>query len=281
MMKSTVTRPALMLLAFSVGLSAIYASGPRAARVAAGGQPARSPARVAAQSAAGIRPARLGMAPHIPGPRFDQSLNWSGYVVTGSPGSVSEVKCTWQVPQVKYTGCATNTYAATWCGIDGWSDGTVEQCGTMQEWLNGASGYARYYAWYEMYPRGSFGVYYVNAGDTMSADVKYSSSTGKFTLTIADQTTGSTYTTQQTLPTAQRSSAEWIEEAPYSGGILPLADFGQVNFGNCSSTVGSSTLGPSSGIPVTMVSQTSTHYALATPISASSTSCSIQWDACQ
>jgi hypothetical protein len=25
-------------------------------------------------------------------------------------------------------------------------------------------------------------------------------------------------------------SAEWIEEAPYSGGILPLADFGTAQF---------------------------------------------------
>ena len=49
---------------------------------------------------------------------------------------------------------------------------------------------------------------------------------------------------------AQRSSAEWIIEAPYSGGVLPLSDFGTVSFGQdstnvsntCSATLGADSL---------------------------------------
>src|SRR5206468_4173255 len=36
---------------------------------------------------------------------------------------------------------------------------------------------------------------------------------------------------------ARRSSAEWIVEAPYSGGILPLAHFDTVNLAGCSATL--------------------------------------------
>ena len=45
------------------------------------------------------------------------------------------------------------------------------------------------------------------------------------------QTTGKSWFTTQKAPHAKRSSAERIIEAPYSGGVLPLADFGAVAFG--------------------------------------------------
>jgi hypothetical protein len=35
------------------------------------------------------------------------------------------------------------------------------------------------------------------------------------------------------MPRAKRSSAEWIMEAPASGRILPLANFGTITFNNC------------------------------------------------
>ena len=63
---------------------------------------------------------------------------------------------------------------------------------------------------------------------------------GIFVLTIVNQTRGvyttipTSYTTSRT---AQRSSAEWVAEAPYSGGILPLSHFGTVNFTNCTAVI--------------------------------------------
>src|ERR1035438_884350 len=78
----------------------------------------------------------------------------------------------------------------------------------------------------------------VKPGDQMSAKVVYSGST--FTITIKDVTTGKSYTKGSTVRGAKRSSAEWIAEAPCctgSGGILPLADFGTVLFGQDSTGV--------------------------------------------
>ena len=56
------------------------------------------------------------------------------------------------------------------------------------------------------------------------------------------------------MPSAARSSAEWVIEAPWSGGVLPLADFNSVSFGQrytrisgaCYATVGEMTqpIGP-------------------------------------
>jgi hypothetical protein len=66
----------------------------------------------------------------------------------------------------------------------------------------------------------------------MSASVIYSG--GKFTVTITNESTGKSYTTSAKVESAKRSSAEWITEAPCctkGGGILPLSDFGTVNFG--------------------------------------------------
>jgi hypothetical protein len=92
---------------------------------------------------------------------------------------------------------------------------------------------AQYYAWYEMYPNAS--VTYSNtvrAGDHFNASVTYEGN-NSYSLFIADTTQGWSHTTVQSLSGAPRSSAEVIIEAPcctFSGGILPLADFGTMSF---------------------------------------------------
>jgi hypothetical protein len=160
------------------------------------------------------------------------STNWSGYAVQTRAGAVSSVAGSWTVPTV--TGSST-AYSSSWVGIDGFSSSTVEQIGTEQDVINGG---AQYYAWYEMYPSYSVVIpIAVGAGDKISATVTYVSSAGNqstFSLHITDTTTQGkveSYTTTQTIRGAQRSSAEWIEEAPSSGfGILPLSNFGTVSF---------------------------------------------------
>src|SRR5438874_2260156 len=76
------------------------------------------------------------------------STNWSGYAVQTNLQSpqrdaVTDVKGQWQVPQVSCG--AGNTYSSVWVGIDGYSDGTVEQTGTEQDC---SGGQAKYSAWY-------------------------------------------------------------------------------------------------------------------------------------
>ncbi len=66
----------------------------------------------------------------------------------------------------------------------------------------------------------------------MSASVTYSGS--EFTITMTNESTGKSYSKSSKVSGADRSSAEWIAEAPCCtnrGGILPLADFGTVDFG--------------------------------------------------
>jgi hypothetical protein len=165
------------------------------------------------------------------------SSNWSGYAVYGAAGSVTEVKGSWTVPAVTGT-TGQSSYCAQWVGIDGYSSNSVEQIGTESDYINGV---ARYYVWYEMYPKMSKSVNIaVSPGNAITADVKYLGS-NQFKLTITNVTRGQSFTTTEKLPNAARSSAEWIVEAPSSGKILTLAKFGTVNFTGSSTTVNSVT----------------------------------------
>ena len=156
------------------------------------------------------------------------SGNWSGYAVTGAKGSVTDVKGSWIVPAIAGTCPSTNQYSSFWVGIDGYTSSTVEQIGTDSDCVNGK---AVYYAWYEFYPHFSYTIpLTVKPGDTIFAEVT-AQGKGQFTVTLTDKTTPGTFSKSAKIPSADQSSAEWIAEAPYSGGILPLADFNTVSFG--------------------------------------------------
>ena len=225
------------------------------------------------------------IARHRPAPfrfherRYDGTVtseNWSGYAVTGT--NVTDVKGSWVVPAVT---CPTTTvsprsrfqpqqdeYAAFWVGIDGYSSNTVEQVGTDSD-CDGSQ--ATYYAWFEFYPRPGYLVnnFSVAPGNLISAEVTYSSTTKQFTVTLSNVSTGRSFSTSMSVPSAARSSAEWITEAPSSGSgansILTLADFGTADFGQnytgiantCSATI-NGTPGPigsfSTWEAITMVS---------------------------
>lgn len=181
-----------------------------------------------------------------------ESLNWSGYAVTGY-GPYGSASASWVQPAVTCLGTPT-AYSSFWVGLDGDTTRTVEQTGTDADC---SSGTPVYYGWYEMYPK--FPVYYsdpVVPGDVISASVTYLGS-GTFRLTLSDGTQGWVRTTTARLPSAQRGSAEVIAEAPSSAfGVLPLADFRKVGF--MGSTVDGTLLTRSTpGIdPLTMVTST-------------------------
>jgi hypothetical protein len=186
--------------------------------------------------------------------RFWESTsgNWSGYAVpletSGVTDTFSDVQGTWTVPTVTgVTGNTSATYSSSWVGLDGYTSGTVEQIGTEQDWTGRAR---QYYVWFEMYPSGAYEIegFPVNPGDSISAQVQYVGQTsvpvgrGKselesvFQLTIENTTKRESFsvpTSYTTVAAAARTSAEWVEEAPSSREILPLADFGAVKFSNC------------------------------------------------
>jgi hypothetical protein len=154
------------------------------------------------------------------------STNWSGYAAAGQAGTFTSVSSSWTQPAV--TCGAQQTFSSFWVGLDGDGTQSVEQTGTEADCSGGA---AAYQGWWEMFPAAP--VFYnepVKPGDAMSASVTANGG-GAFTLTLSDQTGNWTQTTQQTSQTAQLGSAEVIAEAPSSqNGVLPLSNFGTVNF---------------------------------------------------
>ena len=217
------------------------------------------------------------------------STNWAGYAVSASTGSVSFVNGSWIVPSIVGKCPKAAQYSSFWVGIDGYSSSTVEQTGTDSDCSHGA---ATYYAWYEFYPKGSVLIksLTIHAGDAIVASVSYSTTTAKFTTSIADVTAGTSFTTSSAVKNAARSSAEWIAEAPSSfSGVLPLANFGTVEFGadytgaaaTCSATISGTTglLGSFSGL-VTIDMVNSHHTALkasTSAVSSDNSSFTVTW----
>jgi hypothetical protein len=160
-----------------------------------------------------------------------ETTNWSGYVVLGA--SFKWVAGSWIVPTADCTGVTVNEFGAFWVGLDGYTNSTVEQIGTL---TNCDTEQPVYYAWYEFYPQGMVIIPSITlaAGDRISAEVFYDSSQNQFTVGIKDHTSGTSFSTTGAVPGAARASAEWVAEAlccTATGGILPLTDFGTVTFG--------------------------------------------------
>jgi hypothetical protein len=174
------------------------------------------------------------------------SNNWSGYELayfqTGQKYARAQMR--WIVPTVDYGSSSDSTsspqYSANWVGIGGFcensicfrADKTLIQLGTEQDVApNGAT---QYYAWYELLPQVEIPLparYRVAPGDVIMARIGCVGrcSTGRqiWRLTMIDQTQGWAWAKTLTYGSSMLS-VEWIEEAPYGGDILPLADFGAV-----------------------------------------------------
>ena len=173
------------------------------------------------------------------------STNWSGYALPDfeTKHTYTAAQATWIVPSVLFLDApagATVEYSANWVGIGGFcenaactkADSTLIQLGTSQEAM--LDGSADYYAWYEALPAAEtlIPTIAVNPGDVMTASLACAapcSGKASWTLSMTDETTGKTWS-KVVKYQSSKLSAEWIEEAPYDGGILPLADFGTSNF---------------------------------------------------
>jgi hypothetical protein len=176
--------------------------------------------------------------------------NWSGYVVeqlsgtTAQTGVANYVSGSWIVPAITEspTAGASASECCNWVGFDGFNDGSVEQLGTVCSIVGGSTSY---YAWYDMYPSGVVNEFPVHPGDSITASVEYNAPghSGAYMLSLTDNTTLGTFTIYGTNSTAQRSSAEWIMEAPEGTyeGIYPLPSFGSTTFTGATATLGTET----------------------------------------
>jgi hypothetical protein len=152
------------------------------------------------------------------------SSNWSGYATTRST-PYTDVTASWTVPTVLATRQAS--YSAAWTGIDGFTNSSLIQTGTEQDYYQGSAHYA---AWWTTSNQGFIEqpiAESVAPGDTMTAHI-YETATDTWTIELSD--TGPAHDWAFSLPglsyAGPGASAEWILEAPTVGGrIAPLAHY--------------------------------------------------------
>jgi Peptidase A4 family len=177
------------------------------------------------------------------------SSNWAGYVATPKSSSTKfkKVSGTWVVPRGD---CGSGSgYSATWVGIGGYrsSSKALEQTGT--EFDCTASGVAKYFAWYELVPDVGHDIEMsVRPGDTIDAAVSVNGS--RVTVYLRNRTRGAVFRKTFVMARPDRSSAEWIVEAPSSCESsgnrciqLPISNFGTVGFSRTAVTTARGTQG--------------------------------------
>jgi hypothetical protein len=232
-------------------------AGMAALAIPSGGVPTASPPVVgttAVSSTSGLGPnlAAPGPHPQLAGgvnTTLISSFNWSGY---GALGSTSQffrrVVGSWTVTPVICT--SEDQRVSVWVGLDGLTNGTVEQLGTTAQCFEGVP---TYYSWYEMYPSGSVEVgTTVAPGDKITASVIRTGTSYNLVLTDAT-TTGNDINVTQSCPltTCADLSAEWIVERPSYGstGILPLAKYKPIQFTGMTASGGTTYNGPVTAFP--------------------------------
>lgn len=166
---------------------------------------------------------------------------WSGYVVTGSTVSFSSASGTWIEPAVKCRKGAAPALSTVWVGIGGYALGSnvLDQVGTDANCS--ASGRASYFAWFELLPDIAHDVTgKVEAGDRMAGSVTIAG-VNLIDVKITNATRHWSFDRKIQAGTPDRTSAEWIVEAPYSClrftcHQASLANFGSVSVRDISAT---------------------------------------------
>jgi hypothetical protein len=262
--------PALgMVLAFGPAAGASTASASPSASAVAAARAALDHLRIGQH---GVDQA-FGHATRIKGLTQVESSNWSGYADTGK--AYKTVTGSWTEPKASCT--STNSLAAFWVGIDGYSSSSVEQDGTLIECDGGS---AFYFSWWEMYPSNDIQVVgeTVAAGDHISASVVRSGTS--YTLKVTDSThPANSFSTTQSCSCAN-TSAEWIAEAPSdSSGVVPLAHFSKftVTGATVKTTSKSGVISSFTDHEITMVDSSGDVEAQPSALNSSGNSFSVTW----
>jgi hypothetical protein len=206
------------------------------------------------------------------------STNWAGYADDSTGGhTYSKVTGNWTEPSASCT--STESLAAFWIGIDGYTSGSVEQDGTLIECYQS---HAYYYSWWEMYPSNAIQVVgsSVSPGDAISTSVTKTGTSYKLTVTDSTHPANS-FSTTQSCSSCAASSAEWIAEAPSgSSGVEPLSNFHSWTASGATVTSGS-TSGVISSFPddeLTMINNSGAVKAQPSALNGSGNGFSVTWE---
>jgi hypothetical protein len=190
----------------------LYSSGPQvAAPVTASGRTPNTPATAGASSGGLSSLTAAGVA------QSAMSRNWSGYVVTS--GSYTAVTGTFTVPSVSRH--VAGPTVSEWVGIDGWTNKSLIQAGVNEIPENGGEFLVE--PWWQVLPapqRLAPGVM-VHVGDTVTVAI-HQVMGSEWAITLADNTNGDSFTTDQTY-NGPSSSAEWVVEANSEENGAPTA----------------------------------------------------------
>lgn len=205
-------------------------------------------------------------------PSNGNSRNWAGYVANSA--SYTSISGTWTVPQP--TSNDHTATDATWVGIGGVSSNDLLQSGTQN--VVSPSGQVTTTAFYELLPAGATQItsLTVKPGDSVTVSITQQSS-GQWLINFNDNSANQNYQTTVSY-NSQMSSAEWIEEAPSNGvSVLPLDNFGTIQFTNCSTTQDGSQLSLSgaNAQAITMVNSQGQNLATASALGSDGASFSI------
>jgi len=244
-------------------------------------------ARAAALAKAAIRQLVIGQhandhgvgvsSPPINGLSNVQSTNWSGYADTGT--AFSTVTGSWTEPSATCSSSRSESLAAFWVGIDGYTSSSVEQDGTLIECYRRT---AYQYTWWEMYPTNAIQVVgsTLAAGDSITASVVRSGTS--YTLAVTDsQHPADSFSKTETCSSCANTSAEWIAEAPSSSsGVEPLAQFS-----TWSETGATVTEGTTSGVissftddEITMIDSSGATKALPSALNSGGNGFTVTWE---
>ncbi len=214
------------------------------------------------------------------------TFNWAGYAATAAK-KFNFVSSRFVQPAVTCTG-KPNRWTSQWVGLDGFTTDTVEQTGTFSFCGGKANMTPQYEAWYEMFPAGSVNVFRVKPGDTINTAVKFTG--GKFHISIADATSGKSFSISKGCAICQRASAEWIIERPALCNntetkcfITALADFHLATMTKARASVSGGKvkgIGGFSNVPIFMVNplKSGGFISLAAPSALSGPNFAVAWE---
>lgn len=184
-----------------------------------------------------------------------ESTNWAGYLVNG--GNFTAMTGTWGASNPSATSTTTDSGDGTWIGIGGVTTSDLIQIGTQN--TISPSGIVSTSGFYELLPARAIVITSVKItpGDTISASITETSK-DQWTLSLTNVTTGRTFSTVVSYSSSY-SSAEWIQEDPSypTGGLVPLDNFGLIQFTNATSTMNGTTMSAAANgaSPITLIGQ--------------------------